>query len=190
MIKNVIVTFNFDTETDSVSNVSCSIDGVEKKKRTTKKVPKETVLEDEAVITLEENKLVLNNKAVLDLGITDENRSDIRVNIKYEKKGKVTFPIIGTDYSFDEEGSGNKITKSNTVAYKGKANTILSEYGSSFKLEKYSEGIFKLLSESGPKETVSETLEALVEKASTYDVGVFTDDDDTTEITDLNTFTL
>ena len=135
MIKNVVVNFSFDTETETVSNVSCAIDGVEKKKRTTKKAPKESVLEDEAIIILEENKLVLNNKAVLDLGITEENRGDIRVNIRYEKKGKVTFPIIGTDYSFDEEGSGNKITKSNTVAYKGKANTILSEYGTSFKLE-------------------------------------------------------
>ena len=33
---NEIITFNFDPETETVSDVKCSIDGVEKKKKTTK----------------------------------------------------------------------------------------------------------------------------------------------------------
>ena len=44
-------------------------------------------------------------------------------------------PIIGSDIAFDEEGSGNKVTKSNTVTYKGNANTILAEYGTEFSLK-------------------------------------------------------
>lgn len=184
MTKKVIVSFDFDSETDSVSNVTCIVDGVEKKKKTTKKASKEVVLEEEALITLEENKLAFNNKAIQDLGIEPESR----IIIKYEKVGKTNVPIIGTDTSFDEEGNGNKITKSNTVTYKGKQNTILSEYGTEFTIEKHKEGIFKLISKTGGKVVKQEdhSLETLVTKAETYDVGIFTDDDSNTEITDFS----
>ena len=37
-MKQVIVTFNFDPETEIVSDVKCVVDGVEKKKKTTKKI--------------------------------------------------------------------------------------------------------------------------------------------------------
>lgn len=185
MTKKVIVSFDFDSETDSVSNVTCIVDGVEKKKKTTKKVSKDVVLEEESLITLEENKLVFNNKSIQDLGIIPESR----IIIKYEKVGKNNVPIIGTDTSFDEEGNGNKITKSNTVTYKGKQNTILSEYGNEFTIEPYKDGIFKLISKGGSKTVTKQethSLETLVTKAEGYDVGVFTDDDSNTEITDFS----
>ena len=41
-MKQVIVTFNFDPETEMVSDVKCTVDGIEKKKKTTKKAVKKS----------------------------------------------------------------------------------------------------------------------------------------------------
>ena len=46
-----------------------------------------------------------------------------------------TFPIIGREELF--EGSGNRLTKSNTISYRGEQNTILREYGTCFKLVRF-----------------------------------------------------
>ncbi|MDA3855089.1 MAG: hypothetical protein PF569_02435 [Candidatus Woesearchaeota archaeon] len=149
MIRQFSVTFEFDDEKKTASKLAVFQDGVEQKKTTTSKKSKEVVIEDEAFVTLESNKLVLNNKAALDLGAEYQDR----VAVKYEKvkNEPVPFPIIGKDLNFDEEGSGNKVTKSNTVSYRGNANAILAKYGEEFKLEPYittafPEGIFKLVS--------------------------------------------
>jgi len=152
MIKNVIVTFEFDTENDSVTNVHCEVDGVEKKKRTTRK--KSDVVEEmasEPLITLEATKLIFNNKAVADMGIEYEDR----IVIKWEQLNKTLIPIIGKDISFDEEGSGNKVTKANSIGYKGKQNAVLAEIGEQFTIvpftnKKYPEGIWRLVSTVNP----------------------------------------
>ena len=82
------------------------------------------------IITLDSNKLILTQGAVDLLQVC----ADCRVDIKYKKKDKKAVPIIGTDAAFGTK-SGNKLTKSNTVSYRGAANEKLSAYGPTFKLE-------------------------------------------------------
>ena len=93
------------------------------------------------IITLDSNKLILTQGAVDLLQVC----ADCRVDIKYKKKDKKAVPIIGTDAAFGTK-SGNKLTKSNTVSYRGAANEKLSAYGTTFKLEPTEDkGIYYLL---------------------------------------------
>ena len=93
------------------------------------------------IITLDSNKLILTQGAVDLLQVC----ADCRVDIKYKKKDKKAVPIIGTDAAFGTK-SGNKLTKSNTVSYRGAANEKLSAYGTTFKLEPTEdEGIYYLV---------------------------------------------
>lgn len=179
-MKQVLVSFNYDPETDAISDMKCMIDGIEKKKKTTRKA-KEIVAEEggQALMTLEPNKLVFNANSVLLMGLEYEDR----IVIKYDKKDKVVFPIIGKDTSFDEEGTGNKVTKSNTVTYKGKANTILEEYGTEFAFEEYKEGIWKLISTTGGKP--AETLEQVVAKAEKVEADLIVNTDVVTKIDEM-----
>lgn len=180
MIKQVNVVFEYDPEMDLVSNIKCFIDGVEKKKTTTtrKATRKDVVLEDESIITLEENKISFNNKAASEMGLTP----DSRIIIKYKTEKDILFPIIGTDISFDEEGSGNKLTKSLTVACRGKANAILSEHGTKFYITYYEDGIWKLVSKD--KDPVK-TYETIIDQVEKQDFTVFTEDDQNLEISEM-----
>jgi len=187
IIKKVIVTFDFDPENESVSNVQCSVDGVEKAKRTTRK--KSEVVEELAstpIITLEPNKLLFNNKAVAVMNIEYEDR----IVIKWEpisKNSKTFIPIIGKDVSFSEEGSGNKVTKAFSIGYKGKQNLVLSELGTEFTIEEYKEDIWKLVPTSGT--TSTKTIAEAIEKADKVEPILLIDNEEIAEIDEL-TFTL
>ena len=174
-MKEVIVKFNFDPETELVSNIVCSIDGVEKKKKTTKKV-KELIddLATEAKITLETNKLVFNSKAVSEMNISYEDR----LVIKWVKEKEKMVPVIGKDISFDEEGTGNKLTKSNTITYRGKANTVLAEFGSEFTLKDRSDGIWQLVSDK----ITSKNMDTVQEEVSKIEPDLLVDSDSNDEI--------
>lgn len=181
MIKQVIVSFDFDPETELVSGITCTVDGVEKKKRTTKKVKDEVKeMESEPIITLEPNKLVFNNKAVADLGLEYEDR----IVIEWMKvgKSKVMIPTIRKD-----EEAGNKVTKSNTVVCKGKANTVLTEYGTEFTIIPFGEtgDIWKLVSTSGSTIEDVSTLEEAIEQAEEIVPELLVDTDEVTEIDEL-----
>lgn len=186
MIKNIIVTFEFDSDTNTVSNVLCSVDGVEKKKRTTKK--KVEVVEEMAsqpLITREETKLVFNNKVVADMDIQYEDRIVIKWDKSKDKK--TMFPIIGKDVAFDEEGSGNKVTKTNTIGYKGKQNIVLAEFGEQFTIEPYKAGIWKLISTTNP--TTSKTLKDTIVAVEKTKSDIIVDSEDDIEIDEMQ-FTL
>lgn len=100
------------------------------------------------IITLDSNKLILTQGAVDLLQVC----ADCRVDIKYKKKDKKAVPIIGTDAAFGTK-SGNKLTKSNTVSYRGAANEKLSAYGSTFKLEPTEDkGIYYLVGDKVQEE--------------------------------------
>ena len=102
----------------------------------------------EPIVTLESNKLVITQGAVELLQICE----DCRVDIKYEKKDRKAVPIIGTDSAFGTKG-GNKLTKSNTVSYRGAANEKLASYGTVFKLEPTkNKGIFYLVGDKEQEE--------------------------------------
>lgn len=93
------------------------------------------------LITLDSNKLILTTGAVDMMKIC----SDCRVDIKYKKKDKTSVPVIGTDEAFGTKG-GNKLTKSNTVSFRGSANEKLAEFGTTFRIEPSDdEGIFFLI---------------------------------------------
>ena len=84
-----------------------------------------------ATIKVENNRLVLSSEAVKALNATVGDRITINYwNINKE----TTFPLIGKSELFSDPTNGNKLTKSNTVSYRGTQNKILKEYGSLFKL--------------------------------------------------------
>ena len=183
MIKQISITFDFDTETEEVSNIKTT-GSVEKKRTTTKKakdVP--TEIAAEALITLESNKLIFNSKTVIDMDINYEDR----IVIKWEKEGenKKMIPIIGKDISFDEEGAGNKVTKSNSIAYKGKANVVLAELGSEFTITPYKEGIWKLVPTTNVTSEENVSLEKIIEAAEQVEAEVIIEGDEETQIDGL-----
>lgn len=94
-------------------------------------------------LILEDNKYCLNAAAVELMGVGPDSKLDI----KYEKG----VPVIGTDEAFGTKG-GNKLTKNNTVAYRGAKNEELAKYGTEFTISAHSskEGLFVLSSENTP----------------------------------------
>lgn len=117
-------------------------------KKVTKKVKKEESSSPKLV--LEDNKYCLNSAAVELMGVTPDNKLDI----KYEKNGSTMVPVIGTDEAFGTKG-GNKLTKSNTVACRGSKNEELSKYGRVFSLTPHTtkEGLFVLTGDTTPAVT-------------------------------------
>ena len=184
MIRGASVTFNFDTETGVVTDVKCVIDGTVKKTRTTK--TKTEVVEEmasEALITLDPTKLIFNNKAVAEMELSPEDR----IVIKWETKGKgktaVLTPTIGKDLAFDEEGAGNKVTKTFTVGYKGKQNAVLAEFGTEFGIESYKDGIWKLVSKTSA--ATAGTLEEVIEEVEKEEPVLIISEDENIEIDEL-----
>ena len=101
------------------------------------------------IVTLDSNKLILTQGAVDLLQVCE----DCRIDIKYERKDKKAVPIIGTDAAFGTK-AGNKLTKSNTVSYRGAANDKLAAYGTVFRLEPTkNEGIYYLVGDKEPEKT-------------------------------------
>ena len=108
-------------------------------KRATK--PAKVEDSDEPLIRLDSNKLVLTTGAVQFMNIC----ADCRIDIKYKRRGNLAVPVIGTDEAFETKG-GNKLTKNNTVSFRGAANEKLAEYGTTFTIEpSEDDGIFYLI---------------------------------------------
>ena len=118
------------------------------KSSTAKKSTSKVDENPEPLITLEANKLVLTTGAVEALNPCE----DCRIDIKYKKKDKKLVPVVGTDAAFGTK-AGNKLTKTNTVSYRGAANDKLAAYGTVFKLEPTEEdGIFYMVGDKNPVE--------------------------------------
>ncbi len=142
-----------------------------------------TKVESEPIITLESNKLVLTQGAVDLLQICE----DCRVDIKYKKKNKKAVPIIGTDSAFGTKG-GNKLTKSNTVSYRGAANEKLSAYGTTFKLEPTEDvGIYYLVGDKVQEET-TDIPEEIINIEDELDIKPLDNLNIDTDETDLSNF--
>lgn len=95
-------------------------------------------------LILDDNKYYLNAAAIELMQVGP----DSRIDIKYEKG----VPVIGTDEAFGTKGGGNKLTKNNTVAYRGAKNEELAKYGTEFTISAHNskEGLFVLSSENAP----------------------------------------
>lgn len=134
------------------------------KSSTTKKSTSKVDDNPEPLITLEANKLVLTQGAVDALNPCE----DCRIDIKYKKKDKKLVPVIGTDAAFGTK-AGNKLTKTNTVSYRGAANDKLAAYGTVFHLEPTEEeGIFYMVGDKNPIEP--EVPKELVDIESELDI--------------------
>lgn len=130
----MLIEFDFDPETGEYTPINRTIVNDDIKKA------KSTIKDDgstEPIVTLEDNKLILNSKAVELLGAEWEDR----ISIIYQKHGNNLVPVIGKDTIFNCK-SGNKLTKSKTISCRGKANAELSKYGSEFKLISLDNGTF------------------------------------------------
>jgi len=180
MIRSVTVMFDFETETGDVTNVKTQVEGEVKKKTTTtrkKDVVKE--LEDRVLIVREEGKLIFNNRAMTDMNL----EAGDRIVIKYEQGDKKLFPVIGTDLAFNEEGTGNKMTKSQTISYKGNQNMVLAEFGDEFYIKEYQDNIWKLIAVGETK--VTESIEEAIEVAKTVEPLLLTDDEEVYDLDEL-----
>jgi hypothetical protein len=114
---------------------------VDTAKRQVSKATKMVEENQDPLITLDSNKLVLTTGAVQMMNIC----ADCRLDIKYKKRDRISVPVIGTDEAFGTKG-GNKLTKTNTISFRGSANEKLSEYGTVFTIEpSEDEGIFYLI---------------------------------------------
>lgn len=152
MILNVIFKYDINPKTGDMKLLSKEEVTVDTTTDVVKKSTKKSTKIDDnpnPIITLESNKLVLTQGAV-DLLSVD---SDGRIDVKYKKVGKETKPVIGSEAAFKTKG-GNKLTKSNTVSFRGVANEKLASYGDTFTLEPTNEeGIFYLVGNKNPDVT-------------------------------------
>lgn len=132
-----------DTETGEVLEtrlVDRSVNKPESKPtKASSKRPKLEDSETEPKLYLEDNKFRLNSAAIKLMELEDE--IDVKLDIKYDN----SVPILGTDEAFGTKG-GNKLTKTNTVAYRGGKNEELAKYGTEFTLIplESKSGLFKL----------------------------------------------
>jgi len=98
--------------------------------------------DSEPTLKVDSNKLILSD-SLLDL--IDADAGD-RVAINYYTVDNTeTFPLVGRSEMFAGKESGNKLTKSNTISFKGNQRDVLLEYGDSFTAEPFKEGVYKLI---------------------------------------------
>lgn len=94
-------------------------------------------------ITLLENKISFSNEAISLLNLS----AGERVAVNYvQVSSEYTYPVIGKAEYFVDKEAGNKLTKSQTISFRGIQHKVLSLYGTEFKLVPHKEGIYKLQS--------------------------------------------
>lgn len=111
------------------------------------KVTKTKVEKDEEPIPkliLEDNKYRFNTAALELMNL----EPDSKLVIRYEENSGRSIPVIGTNTAFGVS-SGNKLTKSNTVACRGNNREELAKHGTEFTIKPHPNkgGIFILVSD-------------------------------------------
>ena len=96
-------------------------------------------------VTLLDNKLQLNKAAIELTGFEPE----MKIDVKFEKKGRNIQPILCQD-----DKTGNRLTKTFTLSFRGSRHDNLVEYGTVFDVIPYEgrEGYFKLKGDAPEKE--------------------------------------
>lgn len=123
------ISFNYHEDTNTIDNIVI---------KNYKSFPKEV----EAIVEVKENKLVISPKSVSLLQCVYGDRISINY-IQYDKE--LTFPVIGKSSVFADQDSGNRLTKSNTVSFRGFQRDLLLKYGNVFILEEFRDNIFRLV---------------------------------------------
>lgn len=95
-------------------------------------------------LILEDNKYRLNTAAIELMSL----EPDSKLVLKYEENSGRSIPVIGTNTAFGVS-SGNKLTKSNTVACRGNNREELAKHGAEFTIKPHPNkgGIFILVSD-------------------------------------------
>lgn len=152
----------------------------EKSKRKTSKVKKEE--SSAPLLTLKDNKYCLTQAAADLMGV----EPDCKLDIKYEKRGKETVPVIGSDDVWGTKG-GNKLTKSLTVACRGSKNEELSKFGQEFTLVPHEkkDGLF-ILQNGTAKVEIDDEVEDLQDLEETISLPVDVDLQDLIDDSDAN----
>lgn len=135
-------------------------------------------------LILEDNKYRLNTTAVELMGLNENSK----LNIRYEQGKNGDIPLLGTDEAFGVK-SGNRITKSNTVACRGSKNEELAKYGKEFILVPHPNkpGIFILSSGNvGPEQLIGDN-NVSIEGGESDDLPFDLDIKDLVEDEDVNT---
>lgn len=171
----VLFTYEQDTETGDIKCINREVinDDIKPvKKASTPKKKSSKNESSEPQIILEDNKYTLNSAAVELMGVEPDDRLDI----KFEKNGKLMVPIIGTNESFGTK-AGNRLTKSFTVSCRGKANDELQNYGTVFTLSAHptKEGLFVMQGDKAPEAVVDDKVE-IKDDASEVEVEIDLDD--------------
>ena len=177
----VLFTYEQDSETGDIKTLSREV--VDEKKpatTTTKRTKKSQDTDPVPKISLEDNKLILNNAAIALMKV----QPDDRVEVKYEKVGNKFIPIIGNQVAFGTSG-GNRVTKGMTISYRGKSHDRLKEYGTVFELTPHKEksNIFVMSGNETPKEE-----EQVVDKEEEINVDDLLDVDEKDAETSISAF--
>ena len=113
------IQFDFNPITSEVSNLVVKSTEINK---------------DDATVIVQDNKLQLSESAVNMIGASCGDR--VTVNY-YTVDQEETFPVMGKSELFTDSTGGNRLTKSNTVSFRGSQRDILLEYGKFFRLEPF-----------------------------------------------------
>lgn len=177
-----------DTETGEITTncIKKSIDKNVVNDTEVKKSRKKLSKKDEKstpTLILESNKYSLTTSAIELMQLTPGDKIDI----KYEKINGVLKPIIGKDDIFGTK-SGNKITLSNTVTFKGTKNEMLSKYGSEFNIINHptKEGLFLLDCEGVEIPKGDENVNINEETSFNLDLEDFIENEDDSKITEID----
>ena len=112
------IQFNFNPETQEILNLR--VIDLNKKSN--------------PIVKIEDNKLIMSSDAITLLQVFAGDR--ITINY-YAVSPEKTFPVIGKSELFTDANGGCKLTKSNTILFKGNQRKTLMEYGSLFRLEPF-----------------------------------------------------
>lgn len=124
------VSFDFDTESQTVIDLKVTT------------IPSKYENINLPIVEVGDNKLIISPKAISLLSV---NYGD-RIAVNYiQQTNEITFPVIGKSETFADPHSGNKLTKNNTVSFKGTQKTILTKYGQLFRIEEYKPNIFCMI---------------------------------------------
>lgn len=121
------IQFNFDPESSKITNL---------------KVVKVNIPKNDPIVSVDDNKLILSKDATELIQAVAGDR--ITVNY-WTQDSETTFPVIGKSEVFSDKDGGNRLTKSNTVSFRGSQRDILLEYGKFFKLEPFNK-YYKMVS--------------------------------------------
>jgi hypothetical protein len=167
-----------DTETGEILTREATLGDFKEVKKTTSTRTKKPKDEDPvAKLTLLEGKLQMNNAAVQMTGFEPE----MKIDIKFEKKGRVTTPVMM------QADSGNRLTKTYTISCRGSKHDNLAEYGDVFEIIPYEgkDGHFKLKGNVEKEDDIIDVPEEIVDPEK------FSDDGDIEEdVNDISDFEL